>query len=172
MNEASGENAFDYDETVSGESVYNYYRDYSPDIGRYIQSDPIGLTGGINTYAYVGSNPLSFTDPTGEAGLAGVGVLGAIGITCLRFPQLCAAGARALGTLIVGAAVGLTAKSCTDDPPPPSPPDPGRVKRCKDAFLACLSDLSISEELCFKAYESCTSTTGPMIFPGNSRPVR
>ncbi|HWH39365.1 MAG TPA: RHS repeat-associated core domain-containing protein, partial [Usitatibacter sp.] len=45
---------------------YNYFRDYDPAIGRYIQSDPIGLDGGTNTFGYVGGNPLLFSDSSGE----------------------------------------------------------------------------------------------------------
>jgi RHS repeat-associated protein len=43
----------------------NYFRDYNPKIGRYLQSDPIGLLGGINTYAYGGSAPTIAIDPLG-----------------------------------------------------------------------------------------------------------
>lgn len=53
--------------------MYNYFRDYDPQTGRYIESDPIGLAGGRNTYIYVKDNPLSRTD---RRGLGGPGVTG------------------------------------------------------------------------------------------------
>lgn len=47
---------------------YNYFRDYDPANGRYIESDPIGLRGGWNTYAYVASSPLRWIDSFGLDG--------------------------------------------------------------------------------------------------------
>ena len=46
-------------------SHYNYFRDYDPGIGRYVQSDPIGLRGGLNTYRYGYDSPSIYVDPLG-----------------------------------------------------------------------------------------------------------
>ena len=63
---------------------YNYFRDYDPRIGRYVESDPIGFRGGLNTYAYVEENPLAAIDPEGlqmviPPGPVGGGAAGAAG---------------------------------------------------------------------------------------------
>ena len=59
---------------ASGRAHYNYFRDYDPAIGRYTESDPIGLAGGEwSTFNYVGSDPLLLIDTTGLAGVPGGG---------------------------------------------------------------------------------------------------
>jgi len=44
---------------------YNDQRYYDPNKGRYLSPDPLGIGGGLNGYAYVGNNPLGFSDPLG-----------------------------------------------------------------------------------------------------------
>jgi len=50
---------------LESETHYNYYRTYAPQLGRYIQSDPIGFVDSFNLYSYAGLNPLSEFDSLG-----------------------------------------------------------------------------------------------------------
>jgi RHS repeat-associated protein len=71
-----------YEDQETG-TYYNYMRTYLPMVGRYGESDPIGLYAGLNTYTYVEGNPLSYTDPEGLwvniAAGAAIGGLGNLG---------------------------------------------------------------------------------------------
>lgn len=53
-----------YEDVETG-THYNYFRDYEPEVGRYVQWDPIGLDGGFNAYGYVHSRPTARLDPLG-----------------------------------------------------------------------------------------------------------
>ena len=71
-NELHSGSSFTYDGRFPGQrfdrstgALHNGFRTYSPKLGRYMQSDPLGLAAGWNGFAYVGNSPTLFFDPLG-----------------------------------------------------------------------------------------------------------
>jgi RHS repeat-associated protein len=87
---------------------YNYFIDYDAQVGRYVESDPIGLESGVNTYAYAMGQPTMLIDSYGlDAGVGtlpwpGAGARNGARSICALFPEACAVGAAG----VVGAAIG------------------------------------------------------------------
>ena len=74
---------------------YNYFRDYDAATGRYVESDPIGLDGGLNTYLYAEANSLRYTDAEGLQ-------IGAEALPAPGVAEAAAAAARAAAAAGVG----------------------------------------------------------------------
>lgn len=107
---------------------YNYYRDYNPETGRYVQSDPIGLAGGLNTFGYAYQNPVNYFDPDGRlVWFFGLGALGGTGAATSG------AGFWGMGAVLGGAAAVATIPGST---PMYAKPKPGsKPKNCPSGTI-------------------------------------
>ncbi|HLD66040.1 MAG TPA: RHS repeat-associated core domain-containing protein, partial [Pseudomonas sp.] len=110
---------------------YNYFRDYDPETGRYVESDPIGLAGGLNTYGYVLGNPLKYIDPRGQSILVAPGAEAGAAVGTFVCPGV---GTVVGGVIGAGLGAGLSwylgdklfNESAGADPDPSSGNDPDR----------------------------------------------
>ena len=118
---------------------YNYFRDYDASIGRYLESDPLGVEGGLNTYLYVRGSPLVLSDPSGQTPAAAAALGASIGSI---FPGLGTAMGAAIGFGIGSAATYFVCKNLAKDEPD--------KKHCSKATKWQLDTAGIKDEHEFK----------------------
>jgi RHS repeat-associated protein len=144
----SGLGTFEYNLRFPGQQYdsvvglhYNYFRDYDPAVGRYVESDPIGIKGGLNTFAYTKSDPVRRFDRDG------------------RNPAIVGVAIPALGDLIIYlgsaalTAAGITI-SCTSRDP----------ETCREHYTACLESgwggTVGWDSACLACYQRCRGNGG------------
>ncbi|VAW35017.1 hypothetical protein MNBD_GAMMA01-2004 [hydrothermal vent metagenome] len=111
---------------------YNYFRDYEPATGRYLQSDPIGQKGALNTYTYASNNSLYWTDSTGMINDNG---------RCTGLPI-------------------QFQQDCRNPPPPPSCKDGGYCS-CEERGDCCEERGDCCEKSFFSCMDDCVSFLNP-----------
>jgi len=144
---------------------YNYLRDYDPTVGRYVESDSIGLKGGFNTFAYVRGRPLNLIDRRGDtaalaaAPLIGEVGLGGAGVALGTLGALGAAGAIGVGigsgaNWAIGAALGTSIGSAIYDA--------CHKDDCKQRLKECLESgwggKVGFDSACFSCFQRCQGT--------------
>ena len=102
---------------------YNYFRDYEAGTGRYVESDPIGLKGGLSTFNYAANEPFNYSDPFGliiwKGSMAGAayGVLVGGAIYDFELTSECVADQRAtVNVTAIGGSVSLGGKAKAKSP--------------------------------------------------------
>jgi RHS repeat-associated protein len=145
---------------------YNYYRDYNPVIGRYVEADPVGIEGGDNhLFVYVKNNPIRFDDPYG---LIAPAIPAAI--------SACAAAPACAGAVLVGSTATVLALSKLIETieipsePMPNPDLSNTPERCRIDYELCkdeaeqakCSNLSrvAKKALCWSKFLICLAGAG------------